>query len=88
MTRDRTQVFGAGLALLVLVLLVFLDATIPPQYAILTGLFGLAPLIACAVVSCPRNGSHRRPGSARGGTLRHRGTTRSARRSTTSAWST
>ena len=50
MTRDRTQVFGAGLALLVLVLLVILDATIPPQYAILTGLFGLAPLIACAVV--------------------------------------
>ena len=50
MTRDRTQVFGAGLALLVLVLLVILDATIPPQYAILTVLFGLAPLIACAVV--------------------------------------
>ncbi len=51
MTRDRTQMFGAGLALLVLVLLVLLDATIPPQYAILTALFGLAPLIACAVVS-------------------------------------
>ncbi len=50
MTRDRTQVFGAGLALLVLVLLIILDATIPPQYAILTALFGLAPLIACAVV--------------------------------------
>lgn len=50
MTRDRTQMFGAGLALLVLLLLVLLDATIPPQYAILTALFGLAPLIACAVV--------------------------------------
>jgi phosphoserine phosphatase RsbU/P len=50
MTRDRTQIVGAGLALLVLVLLVLLDASVPPQYAILTGLFGLAPLIACAVV--------------------------------------
>jgi len=50
MTRDRTQMFGAGLALLVLMLLVLVDVTIPAEYAILTALFGLAPLIACAVV--------------------------------------
>lgn len=51
MTRDRTQVFGAGLALLVLALLIVLDAVIPTEVAVLTALFGLAPLIACAVVS-------------------------------------
>jgi len=50
MTRDRTQVFGAALALLVLVLLVALDAAIPPDVVVLTALFGLPPLIACAVV--------------------------------------
>lgn len=50
MTRDRTQMVGAGLALLVLVLLVGLDVTIPPDYAVITALFGLPPLIACAVV--------------------------------------
>ena len=50
MTRDRTQLFGALLSLLVLAFLVALDASIPPEYAILTALFGLAPLIACAVV--------------------------------------
>ena len=50
MTRDRTQLVGAALALLVLALLVVLDLSIPPDYAILTPMFGLAPLIACAVV--------------------------------------
>jgi len=50
MTRDRTQVVGAALALLALVVLVVLDLLIPPDYAILTPLFGLPPLIACAVV--------------------------------------
>jgi serine phosphatase RsbU (regulator of sigma subunit) len=47
---DRTPWVGAGLALFVLALLVVLDLSIPPEYAILTALFGLAPLIACAVV--------------------------------------
>jgi phosphoserine phosphatase RsbU/P len=50
MTRDRTQVVGAALALLVLVVLVGLDLLISPDHAMLTPLFGLAPLIACAVV--------------------------------------
>jgi phosphoserine phosphatase RsbU/P len=50
MTRDRTQVIGAGLALLVLVLLVVADAMIPGDEVVLTPLFTLAPLIACAVV--------------------------------------
>ncbi|HEX5086449.1 MAG TPA: PP2C family protein-serine/threonine phosphatase [Nocardioides sp.] len=50
MTRERVQVLGAAVALLVLTLLVLLDASISPEYAVLTSLFGLAPLIACAVV--------------------------------------
>jgi serine phosphatase RsbU (regulator of sigma subunit) len=50
MTRDRVPLFGAGLALTVLALLVVVDTSIPPDYAVLTSLFGLAPLIACAVV--------------------------------------
>lgn len=50
MPRDRTQVVGAGLALLVLVVLVGLDAAILPDSVIITALFALAPLIACAVV--------------------------------------
>ena len=48
--RDRAQVVGATLAALVLGLLVVLDLTIPPDYAVLTAMFGLVPLIACAVV--------------------------------------
>jgi phosphoserine phosphatase RsbU/P len=50
MPRDRTQTVGAALALLVLVLLVGVDAAIPSNDVIITVLFGLAPLIACAVV--------------------------------------
>jgi len=50
MMRDRAQVVGAVLAALVLGLLVVLDLMIPPDYAVLTALFGLVPLIACAVV--------------------------------------
>jgi serine phosphatase RsbU (regulator of sigma subunit) len=53
MTRDRAPVFGAGLALLALALLVAIDVSVPPEYAVLTSLFGLAPLIACAVVPTP-----------------------------------
>ena len=49
--RDNTQRAGSALALLALALMVVLDLAIPPDYAILTSLFGLAPLIACAVVS-------------------------------------
>ncbi|GAB7007206.1 PP2C family protein-serine/threonine phosphatase [Nocardioides sp. AN3] len=51
MTRDRMQAAGAALASSVLVLLVVIDASVPPDAVILTALFGLAPLIACAVVS-------------------------------------
>jgi phosphoserine phosphatase RsbU/P len=50
MTRDRTQLIGAALALLVLAAFVALDLAISHDVAILTALFGLAPLIACAVV--------------------------------------
>jgi serine phosphatase RsbU (regulator of sigma subunit) len=50
MTRDRTQAIGAGLALLVLALLALVDAFVLPNNAIITPLFGMAPLIACAVV--------------------------------------
>jgi hypothetical protein len=50
MTQDRTQLLGAALALLVLVLLVALDVSLAPDVAVLTSLFALAPLIACAVV--------------------------------------
>jgi serine phosphatase RsbU (regulator of sigma subunit) len=50
MTRDRTQAIGAALALVVLAVLIGLDLAIAPDVAILTALFGVAPLIACAVV--------------------------------------
>ncbi|MET1058331.1 MAG: PP2C family protein-serine/threonine phosphatase [Nocardioides sp.] len=50
MPRDRVPLFGAGLALIVLGLLVAVDMSFPPEYAVLSSLFGLAPLIACAVV--------------------------------------
>jgi serine phosphatase RsbU (regulator of sigma subunit) len=53
MTRDRVPLLGAGLALTVLALLVVVDTSIPPDYVVLTSLFGLAPLIACAVVAAP-----------------------------------
>ena len=53
MNRDRMPLFGAGLALLVLVVLVAVDLSIPPGHAVLTSLFGLSPLIACAVVPVP-----------------------------------
>ena len=49
MKQDKTQLVGEGLALTVLGLLIVIDVSIPPDYAILTSLFGLAPLIACAV---------------------------------------
>src|SRR4051812_23565392 len=41
---------GAVVALLALAVLVGLDLSVPPDFVILTSLFGLAPLIACAVV--------------------------------------
>ena len=50
MTRDRTQLVGAAVSLLVLALLVALDMSLSPDDAILTSMFALAPLIACAVV--------------------------------------
>ena len=50
MKRDRAQVVGTGLAVLALVLLVVLDILVPPDFAVLTSLFGIVPLIACAVV--------------------------------------
>jgi sigma-B regulation protein RsbU (phosphoserine phosphatase) len=50
MTRDRVPLFGAGLALVVLALLVTIDMSVPSEYASLAALFGLSPLIACAVV--------------------------------------
>ena len=50
MTRDRTQVVGAALAVLTLVALIVADLLIPPDIAVLTSLFAVAPLIACAVV--------------------------------------
>ncbi len=50
MTRDRTQLLGAGLALLLLALLVVADALIASDEIVLSPLFVLAPLIACAVV--------------------------------------
>jgi len=53
MTRDRTQLVGAALASVVLVFLVILDLLIDPGVAVLTSLFALAPLIACAVVPAP-----------------------------------
>ena len=50
MRRDSIQLAGTVLALLVLCGLVLLDLVIPPEYAILSVLFALAPLLACAVV--------------------------------------
>jgi serine phosphatase RsbU (regulator of sigma subunit) len=50
MMRDRAPVIGAWLAIAVLVLLVVIDLSVAPEYAVLTPLFALAPLIACAVV--------------------------------------
>jgi sigma-B regulation protein RsbU (phosphoserine phosphatase) len=50
MTRDRTQLIGAAVAYVVLVVLVVLDLAVPADTAVLTSLFGIAPLIACAVV--------------------------------------
>ena len=50
MKRDKAQLVGMRLSLAVLGLLVVIDVSIPPDYAILTSLFGMAPLIACAVV--------------------------------------
>ena len=50
MIKDRVAAIGAALALLVLLVLVALDMSMPPDFASLTALFGLAPLIACAVV--------------------------------------
>jgi serine phosphatase RsbU (regulator of sigma subunit) len=50
MTRDRTQLVGATLAILVLIVLTIVDLVIPPDVAVLTSLFAVAPLIACAVV--------------------------------------
>ena len=53
MIRDRAPQVGAGLALVVLLLLVVIDLSVPPEYAVLTSLFSLPPLIACAVVPVP-----------------------------------
>jgi serine phosphatase RsbU (regulator of sigma subunit) len=50
MARDRPQLFGALVAVGVLAVLVGLDMLIPNQYGILTTLFALSPLIACAVI--------------------------------------
>ena len=50
MKVDRTSLVGVGLATSLIVLLVAIDVSIPPEYAVLTSLFGIAPLIACAVV--------------------------------------
>jgi phosphoserine phosphatase RsbU/P len=50
MTKDRVPAIGAALAVLLLAVLVVLDLLVPPDVAILTALFGLAPLVACAVV--------------------------------------
>ncbi|MGZ4504410.1 MAG: PP2C family protein-serine/threonine phosphatase [Nocardioidaceae bacterium] len=51
MSRDRAaQLIGVGLATLVLVVLVVIDLLIP-RTIVLAGLFALAPLIACAVLS-------------------------------------
>src|SRR3954451_5558490 len=51
MERDKAEVGGVALSMLALALLIVLDLSIPPDYAVLTGLFGLVPLIACAFVS-------------------------------------
>jgi serine phosphatase RsbU (regulator of sigma subunit) len=49
MARERVQALGTGLAVLVLVLLVLLDAASPPDVAVRTSMFCLSPLSACAV---------------------------------------
>ena len=50
MTSDRAPVVGAALALLALVALVVVDISVPPDYFILTAMFGIPPLVACSVV--------------------------------------
>src|SRR6478736_4779081 len=50
MKRDTTQLVGAALALTTLAVLIVIDLSVPPDYAVLTAMFGLAPLVACAVV--------------------------------------
>lgn len=50
MRVDRTQLVGAGLAALCLVVLVVADVLIPGGRVVLVPLFALAPLIACAVL--------------------------------------
>ena len=87
-TPERVQALGAALALLVLVLLVVLDLWIPPDYAVLTALFALAPLIACAVV--PVRGTALIAGLAASAaaTVRACGMARGARRSRPFAFST
>ena len=51
MPKDRAaRLIGVGLAALVLVVLVLLDLAIP-RSIVLAGLFALAPLVACAVLS-------------------------------------
>ena len=51
MIRDRVALLSAGLALVGLVLLVAVDVAVPPGHAVLTSLFALSPLIACAVMA-------------------------------------
>ena len=50
MTRDRAPAIGAALALASLAVLVLIDITVPPDYFVLTAMFGLPPLVACSVV--------------------------------------
>lgn len=50
MTTDRAQLVGAALAALWLVVLAVVDLAIPGGRVILTPLFALSPLIACAVL--------------------------------------
>lgn len=50
MTTDRAQLVGAALATLWLVALAVVDLAIPGGRVILTPLFALSPLIACAVL--------------------------------------
>ena len=50
MKRDTAQLVGAALALTTLAVLIVIDLSVPPDYAVLTAMFGLAPLVACAVV--------------------------------------
>ena len=70
MIRDRAPQVGAGLALVVLLLLVVLDLSVAPEYAVLTALFSLPPLIACAVVPVPGTAVISSAGRRRGVRLR------------------